>query len=60
MAKRAARHWKGWTTGEVARLKRLARQGTMQAAAKALERTAPAVQQKAMRAGISFRPKRRA
>ena len=54
MAKRPARHWKGWTAGEVASLKRLAKLGTMLAAAKALGRTAPAVQQQAMRKGISF------
>jgi hypothetical protein len=59
MAKRSATHGKWWTAGEVASLKRLAKLGTMQAAANALRRTAPAVQQKAFRMGIMFRPKRR-
>ena len=44
-----------WTTGELRKLKRLAKDGTCLAAAKALGRTPAAVQQKAMRSGISFR-----
>ena len=44
-----------WTTVELRKLKRLARERTCVATAKALGRTPAAVQQKAMRSGISFR-----
>ena len=60
MAKRPTQHGSGWTATELAKLKRLAKQGTADAAAQALGRTAAAVQQKAMRVGVSFRPGQRA
>jgi hypothetical protein len=44
-----------WTTADLRMLKRLARDGSVMAAAEALGRTPAAVQQKAMRTGISFR-----
>ena len=44
-----------WTTDDLRRLKRLAKDGSVIAAAKALSRTPAAVQQKAMRSGIAFR-----
>jgi hypothetical protein len=44
-----------WTTVDLRVLKRLARDGSVMAAAEALGRTPAAVQQKAMRSGISFR-----
>jgi hypothetical protein len=45
-----------WTTSDLRKLKRLAKDRTaMPEAAKALGRTPAAVQQKAMRSGISFR-----
>jgi hypothetical protein len=44
-----------WTTADLRKLKRLARHGSVMAAAKALGRTPAAVQQKAMRSGIAFR-----
>jgi hypothetical protein len=46
----------GWTSGELQTLRKLARQGTAEAAATALGRTVSAVKLKAMRSGISFRP----
>lgn len=60
MAKRPTHHGSGWNATELAKLKRLAKQGTAEQAAKMLGRTAAAVQQKAMRNGISFRPGQRA
>jgi hypothetical protein len=44
-----------WTTVDLRMLKRLARDGSVMAAAKALGRTPAAVQMKAMRNGIPFR-----
>jgi hypothetical protein len=45
-----------WTTADLRKLKRLAKERTpVTAAAKALRRTPAAVQQKAMRSGIAFR-----
>jgi len=44
-----------WTRDDLRRLKRLARDGSVIAAAKVLSRTPAAVQQKAMRSGIAFR-----
>jgi hypothetical protein len=55
MAKRPANNGASWTAGELRTLKQLAKAGTAQAAAKQLGRTPAAVQQKAMRTGISFR-----
>ena len=55
MAKRPANNGASWSAGELRTLKQLARSGTAQAAAKQLGRTPAAVQQKAMRTGISFR-----
>jgi hypothetical protein len=60
MAKRAANHGKAWTAGEVAKLRRLSKEGTTEAAARALGRTTAAVQQHAMRTGISFRARQHA
>jgi len=44
-----------WTPDEVRRLRRLAREGTAEAAADALGRTLSAVRMKATKSGISFR-----
>lgn len=55
MAKRPANNGASWSAGELRTLKQLAKTGTAQAAAKQLGRTPAAVQQKAMRTGISFR-----
>jgi hypothetical protein len=55
MAKRPTNNGASWTAGELRTLKQLAKTGTAQAAAKQLGRTPAAVQQKAMRTGISFR-----
>ena len=44
-----------WTAVELRKLKRLAKERTCMATAKALGRTPAAVQQKAMRSGISLR-----
>jgi hypothetical protein len=55
MAKRPSNDGVSWSAGELRTLKQLAKAGTAQAAAKQLGRTPAAVQQKAMRAGISFR-----
>ena len=60
MAKRPASDGAGWSASELKTLKKLAAQGTAADAAKTLGRTAAAVQQKAMRSGISFRKSRRA
>ena len=59
MAKRPASDGAGWSASELKTLKKLAAEGTAAEAAKALGRTAAAVQQKAMRSGISFRKSRR-
>ena len=58
MAKRPMSDGTGWSPSELKTLKKLAKEGTAGVAAKALGRTAAAVQQKAMRSGISFRKKR--
>ncbi|HKT72090.1 MAG TPA: hypothetical protein VJQ47_04320 [Steroidobacteraceae bacterium] len=55
MAKRPANNGASWSASELRTLKALAKSGTAQAAAKQLGRTPAAVQQKAMRTGISFR-----
>jgi len=55
MAKRPANNGASWSAGELRNLRQLAKSGTAQAAAKQLGRTPAAVQQKAMRTGISFR-----
>jgi hypothetical protein len=55
MAKRPTNNGASWSAGELRTLKQLAKAGTAQAAAKQLGRTPAAVQQKAMRTGISFR-----
>ena len=46
---------KGWTVAEMQTLRRLAREGTADAAAEVLGRTVLAVRLKAMKSGISFR-----
>ena len=55
MAKRPSHTGASWSASELRTLKKLASSGTAATAAKALGRTAAAVQQKAMRTGISFR-----
>jgi len=56
MAKRPSNDGSSWSAGELRTLKQLAKAGTpTSAVTKELGRTAAAVQQKAMRAGISFR-----
>jgi hypothetical protein len=55
MAKRPTNNGASWSASELRTLKQLAKTGTAQAAAKQLGRTPAAVQQKAMRTGISFR-----
>jgi hypothetical protein len=47
---------KSWTFSEVQALRKLARQGTYEAAAIALGRTLPSVREKAKKMRISFRP----
>ena len=47
---------RAWTFAEVQTLRKLAKEGTAEAAAGVLNRTAMAVRMKAMKAGISFRP----
>ena len=60
MAKRPATDGAGWSSSELKTLKSLAKAGTPTGqVAKQLGRTAAAVQQKAMRAGISFRAAKR-
>jgi hypothetical protein len=44
-----------WTTVDLRKLKRLAKDGTVMAAARAMGRTPAAIQQMAIRSGISFR-----
>ena len=61
MAKRPPNDGSSWSAGELKTLKSLAKEGTPTGeVAKKLGRTAAAVQQKAMRAGISFRAAKRA
>jgi len=61
MAKRPANDGASWSARELRTLKQLAKAGTpTSAVARQLGRTAAAVQQKAMRVGISFRAARRA
>ncbi len=56
MARHPANNGAGWTAREVKTLRSLAKAGhSTTEAAKALGRTVPATQQKAMRSGISFR-----
>jgi hypothetical protein len=55
MARRPTNDGAGWSASELKTLKKLAKEGTAAQAAKALGRTPAAVQQKAMRSGISFR-----
>jgi hypothetical protein len=60
MAKRPTNDGAGWSSSELKTLKSLAKAGTPTSqVAKELGRTAAAVQQKAMRAGISFRAAKR-
>ena len=60
MAKRPPNDGSGWSSAELKTLKSLAKEGTPTGeVAKKLGRTAAAVQQKAMRAGISFRAAKR-
>lgn len=59
MAKRPSSDGGTWSGMELKALKKLAGSGTAAQAAKVLGRTAAAVQQKAMRTGISFRSSRR-
>ena len=61
MAKRPSNDGASWSAGELRTLKQLAKDGTpTSAVARQLGRTAAAIQQKAMRAGISFRAAKRA
>lgn len=61
MAKRPSNDGASWSASELKTLKSLAKAGTPTSeVAKKLGRTAAAVQQKAMRAGISFRAAKRA
>lgn len=61
MARRPSNDGASWSAGELRTLKQLARAGTSTAdVARKLGRTAAAIQQKAMRSGISFRAARRA
>jgi hypothetical protein len=61
MAKRPPNDGASWSASELKTLKSLAKAGTPTSeVAKKLGRTAAAVQQKAMRAGISFRAAKRA
>jgi hypothetical protein len=60
MAKRPSSDGASWSASELKTLKKLAANGTAAQAAKALGRTAAAVQQKAMRTGISFRKSQKA
>lgn len=55
MARRPSNDGASWSAAELKTLKKLAKEGTAADAAKALGRTPAAVQQKAMRSGISFR-----
>jgi hypothetical protein len=60
MAKRPSNDGSSWSSTELKTLKSLAKAGTPTGeVAKKLGRTAAAVQQKAMRAGISFRAAKR-
>jgi hypothetical protein len=60
MAKRPPNDGSGWSAAELKTLKSLAKDGTPTGeVAKKLGRTAAAVQQKAMRSGISFRAAKR-
>jgi len=55
MARRPSNDGASWSASELKTLKKLAKEGTAMQAAKTLGRTPAAVQQKAMRSGISFR-----
>jgi hypothetical protein len=60
MAKRPTNDGSGWSSAELKTLKSLASAGTPTTeVARKLGRTAAAVQQKAMRSGISFRAAKR-
>ncbi len=56
MSDQHSRSGKGWTFNEVQKLRKLAREGTAEAAAEVLGRTLFSIRQKAMKSGISFRP----
>jgi len=59
MAKMPSNHGKGWSSGDVKKLRQLAREGsTTRAAAEKLGRTLASVAQKASIEGISFKRKR--
>jgi hypothetical protein len=61
MAKRPSNDGSSWSASELKTLKSLAKAGTATSqVAKELGRTPAAVQQKAMRSGISFRAAKRA
>ncbi|HVO45678.1 MAG TPA: hypothetical protein VMT29_05020 [Steroidobacteraceae bacterium] len=61
MAKRPANDGASWSSSELRTLKQLAKAGTpTSVVARQLGRTAAAIQQKAMRSGISFRAGKRA
>jgi hypothetical protein len=61
MAKRPSNDGASWGAGELRTLRQLAKAGTpTSAVARQLGRTAAAIQQKAMREGISFRAGKRA
>jgi hypothetical protein len=60
MAKRPPNDGSGWSAAELKTLKSLAKAGTPTTeVARKLGRTAAAIQQKAMRSGISFRASKR-
>ena len=60
MAKRPPNDGSGWSAAELKTLKSLAKAGTPTTeVARKLGRTAAAIQQKAMRSGISFRAAKR-
>lgn len=59
MAKTPSNHGKGWSAGDVKKLRQLAKQSiTTRVAAVKLGRTLTSVAQKASVEGISFEPKR--
>jgi hypothetical protein len=61
MAKRPSNDGSSWGAGELRTLKQLAKAGSATSeVARQLGRTAAAVQQKAMRAGVSFRAAKKA
>ena len=59
MAKTPSNHGKGWSAGDIKKLRQLARESsTTRAAAVKLGRTLASVAQKASIEGISFRPRK--